>query len=1012
MYDNLNSAHKSIKTVNNNLANNVNNRRRLLGAGKGRAGDSKVQNKGTGGKSKLLRGPLPPVGFVPIVEHDDPVEGNVGDVEGGDEPFGGDDFIVAKPPKCRKTFSECSFQNKTRFNQFGYGYCGLAAINTAIELHWDLSKYQKHTGHAADPVQVFGDSEYLTRYAASLGHNLAVFTEGGELAVHHEASESFEWILLYFTQPGEGDDYGHYELLVENLADKPLVRTFRFPNHYAAATEPLLDIIQTAIGPTFMMILLYSACLGCMSSVDSHSSCEEANFMLTSDDQHLLVECAYTYSLVCPGWVSMAFLGFLNILIKLLWAVVWEAKYTVLATVTARTNKDVRTIVCQREELKSQDEYITVKIGEAPFLSGYDLSWLNSLWGFMCERTYQVSSVRLTHVYNEMQLLHLNGKDPLAAVADLNRLREVNTDVAMSHVLTHTGEVAKLLAAGLGKVALPTERDRTLIGFDTDGHAAFIPEVAFNNVRLHGGREKFADKKNWNHVSKWRRGDRHKPKRICVAPIGAVTHHGLFSSNDEQSTLSAFVGRAMAKEEYPSLVHLDEFLAFSTSFLDDVIEKTEISPGHEPEPSAAYVDHYRGKKKAEVINNNVAEYDKYMRGEMSTRELKKFTRHSAFVKCENNTKMHKGEAYVRPRLIMTLSKLYSFMLVPLVALMQAWAHGPFSKYQVKGMTTQEMLDKIVSVSNRPHCVTDMSAFESSITKSVRQLENHVMVRLCEKAGYFRTKAYLLNLASDGRFLHVPWGVLWIVTRCSGDFWTSFGNGIVNVCLNAYCAHKKGLEFSMIAEGDDGLISSEIPCTDILHDLGFKFSSEIKGEREAQCDFLRSLWSLEGRILNVPRCMQSLWLKKACYLRKSKQLFLLRCVGQSLHHLSPGHPILWALVERIGMETSGASSFKNHTDYLDMWKYLPNMGKYPVGIAINERLRPLLAVGTHGFPPISICDQLVLEDRLLNDKDIFLGRLLDDYPEMLASQACKEKLNVDGQMMDKLYSLMKEYKMGL
>lgn len=1009
--------HIAIHIVNNNvnnkthLVNNVNNRR-LLGAGKGRAGDSKVQNKGTGGKSKLLRGPLPPVGYVPIVEHDDSVGGIVDSDIADNDPFGGDDFVVAKPPKCRKTFAECSFQNKARFNQFGYGYCGLAAINTAIELHWELSKYQKHTGYAADPVQVFGDSEYLIRYAASLGHNLAVFTEGGELAVHHEASESFEWILLYFNQPGEGDDYGHYELLVEGLADKPLVRTFRFPNHYAAATEPLLDVVQTAIGPTVVMILLYSACLGYMSSIDSHSSCEKANLMLTSDDQHLLVGCTYTYSLVCPGSVSMAFLGLVNVLIKLLWALVWETKYTVLATATARTNKDVRTIVCQREDLKSQDEYITVKVGEAPFLSGYDMSWLNSLWGFMCERTYQVSSVRLTHVYNEMQLLHLNGKDPLAAVADLNRLREVNTDVAMSHVLTHTGEVAKLLASGLGKVACPTERDRTLIGFDTDGHAAFIPEVAFDNVRLHGGREKFIDKKNWNHVSRWKRGDRHKPKRICVAPIGAVTHHGLFSSNDEQSTLAAFVGRAMAKEEYPSLVHLDEFLAFSTSFLDDVINNTEISLGQEPEPSVAYIDHYRGKKKAEVITNNVGEYNKYMRGEMSTRELKKFTRHSAFVKCENNTKMYKGEAYVRPRLIMTLSKLYSFMLVPLVALMQAWAHGPFSKYQVKGMTTQEMLEKIVSVSNRPHCVTDMSAFESSITKSVRQLENHVMVRLCEKAGYLRTKAYLLNLVSDGRFLHVPWGVLWIVTRCSGDFWTSFGNGIVNVCLNAYCAHKKGLEFSMIAEGDDGLISSDIPCTDILHDLGFKFSSEIKGEREAQCDFLRSLWALEGRILNVPRCMQSLWLKKACYLRRSKQLFLLRCVGQSLHHLSPGHPILWALVERIGMETSGASSFKNHTDYLDMWKYLPNMGKYPVGIVINESLRPLLAVGTHGFPPISICDQLVLEDRLLNDRDIFLGRLLDDYPEMIASQACKEKLNMEGHLMDELYSLMKEYKMGL
>jgi len=980
---------------------------RLCGAGKGRAGDSKVQNKGTGGKSKIMRGPLPPIGFVPV-EADDASN----DVDGSGASRSNEDFIVAKPPCCRKTFLECSYQDKVRFNQFAYGYCGMAAINTAVELSWKLADYQRHTGYSLDPIPVFGDSEYLVKYASSLGYNLAVFIDEGELVVHHEASESFEWIHLYFTQPDEDDDYGHYELLVENLADKPTVRTFRFPTHSAAASQPLTETLQTALGPFVLSLALYATILGYLASVEAYSSCEHSNLMLTSDDQHMVKECVYGIVFVLPDRIVAVLIFILCLLCKIMGAVVWDTTYKVVSATAARSNKDRRTIVCQREDMKSQDEYLTVRVGEAPFLSGYDLSWVSACWGVTGVKVYQVSSVRLTHVYNEMQLLHLNGKDPLLAIADLNRLREVNTDVAMSHVLTHTGEVAKILAGGLGKVNVPEERDRTLIGFDTDGHAAFIPDVAFNNVRLHGGRGTFSDKKHWNHVSKWRRGEKHKPKRICVAPIGAVTHHGLFSCNDEKSTLAAFVGRAMAKKEHPSLTHLDEFLAFSFKFLDDIVDATELDVGREPDPIVAYTDHYRGKKKAEIIEANVGEYDKYMRGEMSTRELKKFTRHSAFVKCENNTKMHKGEAYVRPRLIMTLSKLYSFMLVPVVALMQAWAHGPFSKYQVKGLTIQEMLEKIVSVSNRPHCVTDMSAFESSITKSIRRLENHVMARLCDKAGYTRTKAYLLNLARDGRYLHVPWGVFWIVTRCSGDFWTSFGNGIVNVCLNAYCAHKKGLDFSMIAEGDDGLISSDIPCTDILHDLGFKFSSEIRGEREAQCDFLRSLWALEGRILNVPRCLQSLWLKKACYLKKSKQLFLLRCVGQSLHHLSPGHPILWALVERIGMETSGTTSFKNHKDYLDMWKYVPNMGKYPVNILVNEELRPLLTIGTHGFPPISICDQLVLEDRLLNDRDIFLGRLLDDYPEMLASQACKEKLNVDGFLMDKLYSLMKEYKMGL
>merc|ERR1719319_222873 len=107
-------------------------------------------------------------------------------------------------------------------------------------------------------------------------------------------------------------------------------------------------------------------------------------------------------------------------------------------------------------------------------------------------------------------------------------------------------------------------------------------------------------------------------------------------------------------------------------------------------------------------------------------------RHGCFVKYESNIKRRGGKLKVRPRLIMTMSDLMQFELCYLSNISNVWYDGPIEQFQVKHMNPQSMIERIREAQDRTHCVTDYSAFESSITADIRFIENYVIVKLCER----------------------------------------------------------------------------------------------------------------------------------------------------------------------------------------------------------------------------------------------------------------------------------------
>ena len=471
---------------------------------------------------------------------------------------------------------------------------------------------------------------------------------------------------------------------------------------------------------------------------------------------------------------------------------------------------------------------------------------------------------------------------------------------------------------------------------------------------------------------------------------------------DEKGRVAAFLGRGCSKKSDKDAEMMSLFLEESLEFLQFYIDGTEMNVPPEDFSVDGLIKQFiktnRKKKSAKWIDSKCREYRRYMMGGMSASQVRKYKRHSCFVKFESNIKrikqiddmlaggvsrqVKRALVKARSRLIMTMSGLMQFRLCYLSNIAEAWYDGPIEVFQVKHMDPEKMISRIREKQDQAHCVTDYSAFESSIDADVRKLEMEVIRRLCYKAGYYETVRQMDRMGLDaGRTLHAGRFDFLLNTRCSGDYWTSLANGIVAICLMKFC-HKRNMldaqEFSMLAEGDDGLVPLNVPDEALLESLGFEFSSSTSGTRPGDTDFLRSLWD-NKRWLNVGRVLSKIfWVKKACHLRVSKQKFLLRTMALSLHHLSPGHPVLWAVVKYIEKETRGMSGFKSASVYLDTWKEWDLSGSFP-DVTCDEGMRSRVAEGADGFPPLPLTVQLQLEQKILAGDLDFQG-LLSDYSD--------------------------------
>lgn len=654
-------------------------------------------------------------------------------------------------------------------------------------------------------------------------------------------------------------------------------------------------------------------------------------------------------------------------------------------------DSDVRPVRNKRDAMEAQDLICITDFRRVLRVGGqFIISWKF--------RSLRVSLSRFHQAWNSAQGLWNRGIDPRKAAGDIDGLTGVNT-VTKGSEIADTGEYLRHIVSW----CLPAcvEERRAELAFNATGHEVTIGE---NEQRLLEVQENGIQGGKVNHVKAYRKGVVKTNVPVAVAPIGCVegptgpVGPGAYPLTDYATLLAAFTVRSMtAKEKDKALVA--EFVAFSREFLRPYIEGVQHME-REEEPAVAFRRLQRGKQPERLIEEIIETAELDRRGVAP----KKYRQHSCFVKFENSGKMVKvgerKELRVKPRLIMVMSEKMKYECVQILDLINSWNHGPFKKFQVKDMEPEEMIEKIQSASNRKHVVSDYSSFESSVDHAIRSIENYVMLNLCRRFGYNETARALRRHAYGGRILTTKHGRFKIFSRCSGDYWTSFGNGIVNVCIMAFCAHKSGKELGrMLAEGDDGLVGAEVPDKALIEGLGFGFSSELEGAKPGDCDFLRSVWVDGKRYLNVGRCMSVFWVKNAAQLRKSKQLFLLRAAANSLYWLSPGHPVLTEVINRIRYETRSMQPFRGWQRYLDRWagrKYA-EVAKGTVMIRVDESMRSTLAnpVGrkddkgnfVENFPSVSIPAQLDLERQFREEEIVYTGQSLsksDDYQIMCAS----------------------------
>jgi hypothetical protein len=571
-------------------------------------------------------------------------------------------------------------------------------------------------------------------------------------------------------------------------------------------------------------------------------------------------------------------------------------------------------------------------------------------------------------------------------------------------VLTDTGIVLDLLSDHDNFIVYKPE---AIVAYNEPNVNAIVNPNHLINIRgnqMRGG--------GFSRVNRFKLEPCKVNKVVRNAPIGcAITDKGplapgLIPVSDNIGRLVAFCGRSMQKDTEAVVQSvLDEYVTFAKQFIDKHLISVNCRLEIEPDEVESFVEQNKGKKSAAFIANVVK---KYIDWRDFAVEDNRFTSHSCFVKDEDSYKSGK----VKPRNIGIMSGPMHVGICPIAYLIHDWQDGTFSQFHTKSMVSEEeareiyketnikpetMISKVIDATMGKHVVTDYSSYEASFTPKMREVEDYGIIRLCEMNGWWRTRRNYKTFVTETRKLKGKGYEFECVTRLSGDLNTSNGNGTGNVTAMAFAAHKLGNEPIVIAEGDDGVIPADHIDYSVLEKLGLEFSSKVEGVKPGDCDFLSNRWIEGRRYLNVGKCMRVFWVRTDGTLKSSKCKYLLRCSGASLHHLSPGHPILFEIVNRIGRMTAGMSQFKSCDRFIDSWKS-EKVSKYPINITVDEEMRQEVANGSADFPGIPIAVQLVLEERLRDDNsEFYLGTLLNDYvaiQNMQDSSRSLEKVTED------------------
>jgi hypothetical protein len=949
---------------------------------------SGVVNKGTGGKSKVNRPPQAPEDYNPD-DHCDPNEPEILEREVRKlDPKKYGDFVYSDFPKLKSTFKLTELNNQmVVFDGHGAPFCGMVCIDLAAGVLPDLESYLKRVSSLASDLDC-GTDEYLNQYANHRGYNFAYIDQAGNM-MRYPNNPAWEYIVLKFV--GDDDQNGHWLLMVDPEGSRSYVNASYLYYDPIVVSSWLMGLIK--IVRNYRMLRQHSNAhdYDHRQSINKRDPVEvievyvdlrcETNlhvfgFMVPFNDQFiralLITGLGHLFNLL--NFVHLQILMVLN------GGPALALYLRFVNSVRFSYNFLLQNFVIQI--LLDMITYLIIEFGKK-FSERSDFE-------------FTISGTRAKRIIEEAE--GCREEDRLKCLSLYNNMRfvhdTVNVDRLKLNTLTYCEDVIKnmkpkVTVHGTIPVAVNANSCTTVI--------PNLPNIILNQIQGRRGGGLFS-KRHYNHVKSCRIKKIIRNKVVATSPTirfisqGKQLGPGNIPVTDSIGEVMAFMRSMVRNIEDVDEDEIEKFTDFSKKFIDRIIQTVDVSQIVEEDPCEYFAKHYKGKRSKNYIEGIVKGYKEMLKGEPP----KNFLANQCFVKCENSAKVSGKTVRTRPRLIMVMNNKTLVEMCQVIDIIDAWNDSYFNKFQIKHITPKEMIERVEYISNRKHIVTDYSSFECSISHRVRMIENYAIMELLKKAGLTKALENFKENQMNNRILKTKYNTFNIDSRNSGDFHTSWMNGLQNVLLSAYCykhEHPEDVDlinFQMVAEGDDGL---RAPCkmdVELTERLGFGFSQAVNGTQPGDVDFLRVRWLGGKRYLNIARCLKIAWVLKGP-ISQNQAKAIQRCAALSLHHISPGHPILWAICKRICRETAGVSLTKAVIKHLNSeWNeknkdlILENFSKDLDHLFVpDETMRAAIALGTTGFPPISIDNQIALEHSIVNGSSIIeIGEIFREYDDIV------------------------------
>jgi hypothetical protein len=497
--------------------------------------------------------------------------------------------------------------------------------------------------------------------------------------------------------------------------------------------------------------------------------------------------------------------------------------------------------------------------------------------------------------------------------------------------------------------------------------------------------------------------------------FGRVLGRGLVSGGDPLTKLVACMGRVLTRDPcpvpgVPTYIHVGNMVAECVK--EQVATHVQALPRGHCVGRATLFKLLKNKPRSYVEALILHMHDSGLGWQSKSWKTKGF-----FVKNESNIK----KSLARARGIYPMSEVMCYYLAPILEVQEVIYGTTFmKKFQIKHLSSKQIYKKLETIFAQDHFSTDYSSFERGITDKLRTPEAKIVSDIMRQLGFHASAIFFEVMIFKPRKIKDRFYSFKHFSRCSGDYWTSMGNGIVNICIimaghydryrqdytddEEWFAAAKQLDF--VVEGDDGMIPACIANPTFVNSLGIPFSTAVAGRGGKNVDFLRRMWTMDGCVLNILRSVRSLWVKTDKPIKLSKRMFLLRAAALSMHYNAPGHVVLRDIVDVVGRLTAGCSAFKGWEKYFDQHNFrlegVNVAAKFPV-VEPNYHTDYLLADSeVPSIPPISLYDQEALSvdiQRFSGSSIETLGifKMYDEFEEMELSDEYFQPRRIVGRM---------------